>query len=316
MEVLDNMALSALMLTKSADNLKDKKEEPITPKEVKGDAVYEEMSKGSTGTAVGTHLALESIFTDDIKEKFDPDREITKVDIDKYKYHVWNIYTIVRNLLSAIPYKNKIEIILDKKFSKLLAAEVKNIANCYFLRDCQPILFFPNYDRIYRGINAGKKEGNTKVYEEHMMVHDTLNKFMSEGILNVINNGKGYKIPKLEGKILITTNLPIDLCNRLDMDLLESHTGIIKKKFEFNTKYHPIGDNKLANIPFMEMFLYILGDKNIIKPFDITTRRGLLDLATSCNWSARTTREKVLNDIQRKAIPALRDRINGYRSFY
>ena len=278
---------------------------------------FEGMVVGSTGTSVGTHLALEAIFSKSIETKFDNEREIKRVNIDDYKYHIWNIYTIVRNVIHAIPNKDKVAVIGDKNFGKLLAREVGNIASIYlFETECTPLLFFPDYGYIYKGMNMNKKDGFTKVYEEHMMVKDVLTKFKKSGILKSTNDGKGYKLPMLEGRILMTTNLAVDLCNRTRFDLLESHTGALKKKYEFNSKYHTIGENKLENIPFMEKLLYILGDKTIIKPMNITIRRSLVEVANAGKWTSRTTYEKVHYDIQKKAAPFLRDAINGYRSFY
>lgn len=279
--------------------------------------LYEGMVIGSTGTSVGTHLALESIFFKNIDNKFDPDREIPNYNIDNYKTHVWNIYTIVRNVLGAIPHKEKIDILRDPFFPKLLASEVNNIATMYmFDTDCRPVLFFPDYSRIYRGMNMNKKDGYTKVFEEHMLVKEALTALKNSGKLKSINNGKGFKLPVFEGRTLITTNLSVDLLNKGNIDLLESHTGVLKKKYEFNTKYHTIGENKLENIPFMETLLYILGDKTIIKPMNIIIRRELVKVASEGQWTNRTSREKVFADINRKGQPFLRDTYNGYRTFY
>lgn len=297
------------------NNEANKKDDANKTKELPG--IYADMTIGSTGTSVGTHLALEAIFFKEIKEKFDPERKIQPVKINEYKYHIWNIYTIVRNLLQAIQHKNKAEVLMDKHFAKVLAREVENIASMYmFDTECQPLLFFPNYGMIYKGMNKNKKDGFTKVYEEHMMVKDILTKFKSSGMLKSTNDGKGYRLPKLEGKVLLTSNLAVDLCNTTPVDLLESHTGVVKKKYEWGTKYHSLGENKLGNIPFLERLLYILGDKTIIKPMNIIIRRDIVNLASTCEWTGRTTKEKVNYDINKKGTPLLRDTYNGYNSFY
>lgn len=309
----NDAAVASIIVNKN--NEEQQKEEESKTKELSG--IYENMTMGSTGTSVGTHLALETIFNKEIKDKFDPEREIKPIKIDNYKYHIWNIYTIVRNLLQAIEHKNKVEVLMDKNFSKVLAREVSNIASMYmFDTECQPLLFFPNYGMIYKGMNKNKKDGFTKVYEEHMMVKDILTKFKRSGMLKSVNDGKGYKLPRLDGRILLTTNLAVDLCNRVEVDLLESHTGALKKKYEFGTKYHSLGENKLENIPFMEKLLYILGDKTIIKPMNVIIRRDIVSIANSCEWTGRTTKDKVSHDIQKQGTPMLRDTFNGYTSFY
>lgn len=309
----NDAAVASIIVNKN--NEEQQKEEESKTKELSG--IYENMTMGSTGTSVGTHLALETIFNKEIKDKFDPEREIKPIKIDNYKYHIWNIYTIVRNLLQAIEHKNKVEVLMDKNFSKVLAREVSNIASMYmFDTECQPLLFFPNYGMIYKGMNKNKKDGFTKVYEEHMMVNELLTKFKKSGILKTVNDGKGYKLPGLDGKVLITTNLAVDLCNRGDIELLDSHTGIIRKRYEFNNKYHPIGTDKLSYIPFLEKLLYILGDRSIIKPMNIIIRRDLTNVASESKWTGRTTHEKVSYDILKKGTPTLQAAWSGYKSFY
>lgn len=279
--------------------------------------LYQGMTVGSTRTSVGTHLALESLFFKVIEEKFDPEREIPKANVDHYTQHVWNIYTIVRNVLHAIPHKEKIDILRDPYFPRLLANEVSAIASMYlFETECKPILFFPDYSKIYRGMNMNKKDGYTKVFEEHMLVKEALTTLKKSGKLKSINDGKGYKLPSMEGRTLITTNISVDLLNKGSIELLESHTGAVKKKHEFNSKYHRLGEDKLENIPFQENLLYILGDKSIIKPMGVPIRREILRVAGEKQWTSRTTKEKVWADITRHGAPFLRDVYNGYRSFY
>lgn len=280
--------------------------------------IYKDAVRGTTYTSVGTHLVLETLFPDVItkKDRFDPERKIPKVDITEYSYHVWNIYTIVRNLLSAIPYKNKVDIIRDKEFGAVLADEVTAIGDMYFLNDIEPILFFPNYGDLYRGMNVNKTSAFTKVYEEHMLVKDVLKKLKSSKLLNPYSNGDSFRLPRLKGKILITTHLAIDLLNRADLYLLESHTGVLKTKDRFNTKYHQLGDDKMATMPFTEKLLHILGDKTIVKPHKLEIRRDLVSVANRSKWTPRTTPDKIGHDINKLGTSGLREIYHGYRSYY
>lgn len=310
--------VSALAPRPTSDKAEERKEgEKPTYEKVpyRNKLFRDNLTRGDSGTAVGTQLALETLFKDEIN-LFDPNRKFETVDITNYSYHVWNIYTIVRNLLNAIDYKNKFDIVKDPEFMLLLAEEVNNIAGFYFLGDCQPLLFFPNYDKLYKAFNIGKKEGFTKVYEEHMMVHDLLNKYKKSGKLKVLNDGKGYRLPSLKGRILITTNLPLDLCNSGNIDLLESHTGLLKTKDTWGTKYYPVGESKLINVPMQERLLYVLGDRTIVKPYRMPLRREILDIANKCKWTGRTTVEKVGNDIGRFGSAGLKDAYRTKTTYY
>ena len=56
---------------------------------------------GSTNISIGTHLALETLFSEDIGI-YDNQRDFTKDNPDEYKYHIYNLYTIIRNILNSL----------------------------------------------------------------------------------------------------------------------------------------------------------------------------------------------------------------------
>lgn len=277
--------------------------------------ILNNMELGSSGLSIGTHMALETLFSKEMK-LYDEKRKFDKHNIDDYNYHVWNIYTIVRNLLQACNHKAKYEVLREPEFVLLLAEEVSKIAGYYFLSNCKPLLFFPDYTVIYKNANLGKKEGFTKIYEEHMMVNEILTRFKKDKVLKTVNDGKGFKLPSLSGKILITTNLAIDLCNKGKISSLDSHTGILRNRDTFGNKFHRIGDIKLTNVPMFEKLLYILGDRTIIKPHKVEVRKDIYNISLKCKWSGLTTYDKMSNDIYRFGKPATKDLFDGYRTYY
>lgn len=255
---------------------------------------------GSTNISIGTHLALETLFSEEIGI-YDNQRDFTKDNPDEYKYHIYNLYTIIRNILNSCSIKDTDDILRNKKFKTVLEHEVQSISDLYKNTTCKPILFYPDYSKIYKHYNTGfGKQGLTKAYQEHIMVRDTL-KDMKKSIRS-INDGKGYKIPKIDlspsDKILITTNIPCDLFNKHNLYLLESHTGKIKNSYEFNTKYHKLGSQDLTNMPFKEELMYILGDRNIVSPLSIKIRSSLSNISKQCGWTPRTTIDKILLDLR------------------
>lgn len=277
--------------------------------------ILNNMELGGSGLSIGTHMALETFFSSEMK-LYDEGRKFEKHNIDDYDYHVWNIYTIVRNILQACNHKAKYEVLREPEFILLLAEEVSKIAGYYFLSKCKPLLFFPDYTVIYKNANLGKKEGFTKIYEEHMMVNEILTKFKKDKLLKTINDGKGFKLPSLNGRILITTNLAIDLCNRGKISSLDSHTGIVRDRDTFGNKFHRIGTTKLVNIPMFEKLLYILGDRTIIKPHKIEVRKDIYNISLKCKWNGLTSFDKMANDIYRFGKPATKDIYDGYITYY
>lgn len=265
-------------------------------------SLLDERITGSSGISIGTHLALETIFSDKI-DIYDKDREFEKVNINNFKYHVFNLYTIVRNLLNSCLHKQKDEILMDKKFISVLSMEIELINSLYDNTKCDPILFYPDYSIIYKRYNVGKETAITQTYKEHVTIRNTLHKH--EKLISSVNNGKGYRLINLKNlkpndKILITTNIACDLFNKFNLELLESHTGKIKKKYEFNTKYHTLGAQDLTFLPFVEELMYILGDKCIITPLNVKMRRLLFDIASNNKWTVRTTSEKVRYELRKE----------------
>lgn len=263
---------------------------------------------GETGISIGTHLMLESLFHKNMLELYDKDREFEKLDPSKFDYHVYNIFTIIRNIVNSVTETRVVEDILQHKdFITVLKIELKLLSDMYKSIRCKPRLFYPDYDKIYKKYNMGKETAITKVYTEHMMFKSILDKLEREEKIVSINNNKGYTFPpfpKEQGqkdnpRIIITTNIPVDLFNlNSKIELLESHTGKLKSVSEFNSKYHPIGQQDLSHLPWVEEILYILGDKTIVLPMKLNIRRELLQLSKDFNWTVKTTREKVLSNLK------------------
>lgn len=117
---------------------------------------------------------------------------------------------------------------------------------------------------------------------------------------------------KLPSQTLILTHFPYDLTSRIadNMYLLESHTGAIKDRSKWHTKYYNGKD--LAAIPFNEAFLSIFGDKQQFSPIGGAYRRALIELSSKYNWSFVTSKDKVLY-----GIDTLKDRymVEKLRSF-
>ncbi len=256
----------------------------------------EDRTIGDTGLSIGTHLALESVFHDSISP-YDKNRTIpNKIDINRYKYHIFNMYTIIRNIMSACTHKYKDEIIQHKDFINTIIDEINIITYLYMDYKCKPIFISPDYSKLHYSLNKGKESVATLVYIEHKQIYHILKKApknLKEKMLET-----NFKFPTLEGEILLTTSVPVDLLNKGNITLLESHTGKIKTKSEFNSKFHKLGKADLSNMPFIEELVYILGDTSFVLPLKVSVRRPLYELSIEKNWTYRTSRDKVLSDIK------------------
>ena len=275
--------------------------------------IFKEKETSSFPVAIGTGLALESMF-DPVIDPYDPDREIpNKVELKDYKYHIWNIYTIIRNLLHSVAEKDKISLITDKNFTKELNQEIDTLVNLYNNTDLTVVIFIPDYDKVMDSFNKHKVSEFTKPMVELLAVRDYLKNYTPDGLINTITGG--FNIPRMEGNILLTTHLTVDLLNQHNkITLLESNTGKLKSKYEWYTKYHPIGKRDLDTIPMVEEVLYILGDHNMVIPAPLTTRLELYQVAIDRRWTSKTTREKIVADL--RSVGSLYPYVEKHKRMY
>ena len=100
---------------------------------------------------------------------------------------------------------------------------------------------------------------------------------------------------------LMLTHHALDLMSKSSfrkLDLLESHTGLIKTKSQWITK---LSKSELyRNLPFNIFTIQILGDRGKqFSPINTKILKVILELAKVNKWSAATTLEKVKYDIRK-----------------
>lgn len=251
----------------------------------------EERTVSSFGVSIGTGLMLESIFQP-TAERYDVTREIPLfLEIDKYEIHIYNIYTLLRNIYSSfVDRKAKIA---DDVVLGILRDEIYIISSLYESTKCTPVLITPNYDNLIKKLSVDKDTHITKGYIEYREYSAILKskKFVTKD-MESISLKEGYLLPETNNEFLITTHIAADLLNVKqckNIMLLESHTGALKNRYEFYTKYYPIGKRDLSVFPFCIELLKILGDRSLVKMDKISVRVDLYGIAVSNKWSPRTT---------------------------
>lgn len=109
--------------------------------------------------------------------------------------------------------------------------------------------------------------------------------------------------------VLLLTHFPVDLLHGHDwetFDLLESHTGSIKSKLQWNTKLG-IAEEHRERIPFNKMTWQLFGDKgSMISPQDIRLRKALIDVAEKYRWNTATTQNRIEFSLKEYGDPVLR----------
>ena len=256
----------------------------------------------SFGVSIGTGIALESLFKP-TTERYDDTRVIpVNVDLNKYKVVYFNLYTIVRNIISAIESK------FDKnnalKYPDVMDAameEVNTISALFTDYKCKPILFVPDYDKVYKGANIDKGSiTDSNDYLQQVYVKHFVKNKVYDVTMDVIVGT--YKLRPSVSNVIILTHAPVDLLNISKIPklvMLESHTGKIKDSLQWYTKYHKIGKAPMEVFPFLEELVMFLGENVIVKTHSLVKRRTLHAIATEKHWTPHTSRAKVLSDMKK-----------------
>lgn len=279
--------------------------------------MYLERTVTSFGLSIGTGLMLESAL-EPTEARHDDKREIPVViNLNDYTKHYYNIFTLARNIVNAIADKRiKDGLMNNTNLMDAVMEEVEIIASLYQEVKCVPILFIPDYTKLYKAMNVGKEvKLDSKDYLLQQYVLSNLKKKVYDVSMEVVHNT--YLLKPDTSAVLITTHVPVDLLNFNkipNLKLLESHTGKLKDKHMWFSKLHPIGKNPLNVFPFVEELVYILGDKNVSQPMKLTLRRILHTYATERKWSTFTSRLVVMQDIKRNK--ELNEAMKNYKRMY
>lgn len=254
--------------------------------------------------SVGTSLALESVFNPQLAP-IDESRIIPqKVNIVDYQEFWFNLSTLFRNLFSSITKEDTlrvspgdwVEVLMQEiEFIEELVTKESNSRTRAYFYICE----YKGLDKI-SGQHALLRQENTDSQKVYRTIHnETIQK-----CLKILKEKDNIFIfdhelkPKTRHDALILTHICHDLLSEKNfrlLELIESHTGVLKKKHSWNSKYH--GGKELAMMPFNRALLKVFGDSQTYKPMDIRLRKAIIDLAVSKHWTPVTTESKIKYDL-------------------
>lgn len=252
--------------------------------------------------SVGTSLALESLMSS-TTPSIDPDREIPqKVNLSDYD-EIWiNISTLFRNLISSLT-KEDSKRVLPRELAQGLIEEIDFIQNIvttetlnrtkvYFYL-CQQLDIGKLYPKAYL------RQDNTENQKMYRALHNNAIKYMLDnfGKVDFIKIFNSTIKPINYSKAVIITHVVHDLIsykNFNELHLLESHTGVLKKRHQWSSKY--VEGKSLSMMPFNKGLLQIFGDSETFRPFPIAVRKKVIEIAEKNKWTAATTRDKILSN--------------------
>lgn len=257
--------------------------------------------------SVGTSLAMESIFTPQMTP-IDPDRDPPQqVDLKHYS-EIWiSVHTLLRNIFAAASKEAVLRASTNELYM-VLHNEISVIEQLFRIEGmgrCKPIFYFLSYDSVYKGKISSYIEGrpdtsqSAAAFTAHVV---QVLKMFQQRNPDVLQLGDiEFKPTHGLTSAMVLTHSPLDLgsCKHFrKLDLLESHTGKLKPRTQWNTKYYPIPQGDMSRLPWHRKLHWIFGDKVIIKPMEMKLRRQILQLAEDQHWTAVTTMPKIMQDFR------------------
>lgn len=220
---------------------------------------------------------------------------------------IWiNVRTLARNILSAIDKDTKSKL-QPTDYAVAVHEELEVIfSSLEKYPKCRLIVYLPSYQslNIYYP-NANLFEASTDIQKAKLKLDDDIFK----AIVSMKSALPGYVIetdvllPDLhQQRIAVLTNFPVDLISFpsvAEVQLLESHTGLLKPKYQWYTKLK--NGSSLYKIPFNRAMLQIFGDNaQMFNPIKPDLRKSILEVAEQDKWTQFTTPDKIIGCIERR----------------
>lgn len=259
---------------------------------------------GGFPLSIATSLAFESIFSPR-QAPYDLNRIIPdEINLSTYHECYINIATLFRNMMGASEksaFANATP--LDLKYA--LETEMEVINSLFSVEGnnvCKPIFYHCDYHSLESSLpkHISMRKDNTDGQKQYSRRLEETVKLLVKASDEIRSFDKEIMPPKKVNALLIS-HVPYDLLsfkNFNEFHLLESHTGLLKKKFSWNTKYFPVGELNMSILPFNRKLLMVFGDRVSICPSDIKLRRLVMDIAVKRQWNPMTTISKIDLDFQ------------------
>lgn len=257
---------------------------------------------GAFQLSIATSLAIEAavgIHPDLPKPSYPP--------IKDYKTLWVNLRTLFRNIMGALP-KGIADTITPSEIAQIMHEEMQVIPDMLSEYKGQPVkveYYFntmknveTDYPQASIRMDSTPKQ---KIYTQ--MLKDVMTIFNRDvKDTFVVHTGK---MPTVTEKTLIITNIPHDLLmvgTPNLMHLLESHTGKIKPRALWYSKYYK--GRELSHIPFTKELIQVFGDNETFHPMDSRLKSAIMELAEHRKWSSVTTRDRIVAGISELKNPA------------
>lgn len=265
---------------------------------------------GQFPISISTSLAFEGLFGIHEDHPTPPGESLPWVG---YEFLHMNVRTLIRNCFTTMPAQEAYGV-SAYELTEIIAEEISIIKE--ILKDkitdkrFRFAFYLPSYENLakvfphatLRGVTTEKQKFYT------MLEDNVVKKLLSHPVLETVDHEAIQIRTTLgRGRALMLTHYPIDILTARykNYEILESHTGRIKKQHELTNKLKTAKD---ANLPFDVMTLQMFGDTaDLFKPAPLKVRRTTLKIADRFNWNETTTKGRIIANIKMMNEPFLEE---------
>lgn len=264
--------------------------------------MIEEREKGPIDISIGTALGIQAAVG--LTEEGYPILENNKPvepPLKKYGILLINTRTLFRNLYTVLDKEIRLKVSAESIVEVMLSEMrvIDAIVERFTLGKTQVVYYACSYNSLTRTFpKALFKEANTDLQKIYANMENTCINVFSQKLSEEQREFKTYDtvMTGFKENTLIVTHYPIDLLwhdKYKGLDLLETHTGTIKRHAQWNTKLKT--GTGLDRIPFDKMTIQLFGDSGgLLSPYPIKLRKALIDIAEKNKWNTHTTKSRIL----------------------
>lgn len=259
---------------------------------------------GQLPISIATSLAIESFVG------IHPEKPTNKPEISGKSLLKINVRTLFRNLMGALETASKADVevyTLAEALSNEMRAIEATIAE-YSDGRCVCEFYYPTYADILSAFTRGIVKVPTTPGQRY---YATLESGAIKALLTEVSGGSSVITLKREFQenncdAVIITHYPIDLLQKYkfrSLALLESHTGVIKHPYMWNTKLY--NGKEFEILPFDRMTLQMFGDGVTFTPMPIKIRQRMYGIAVKNAFTPASTKDFVIHCTVMNRDPAL-----------
>lgn len=267
------------------------------------DSILREQIQGAIPVSISTSLALESLLKGR-QQPYDLERKIPKlVKLSDYSDIWFNTQTLFRNLMGSLDKKH-LKDLNPRILMELMWIEIEMI-NDVFKNEggnvCIPRYYHSTYaypKRMSSEVVRFRMDTTTN-QKNYTALRDETLRLLYKRVDNYFKVFSDTVSPERRTKSLILTHMAYDLVSIKDfdrLDLIESHTGVLKSRQHWNTKYFKMSVS-LEKMPFTRRLLKIFGDNSLIKPMSQALREQILEVGDKAKWTSLSAEQKITSDL-------------------